>query len=230
MNPKLDASIAVETPEGVSLELRVAGPAARALAWLIDFAVRIGALALIGPVLSALGAAGSGILLLAAFASEWLYPVVFEVRNHGRTPGKAALGLAVVRDDGTPVGWSESLLRNLLRAADFLPGTYLVGFVSMLANREFKRLGDLAAGTLVVHEDPRRRRAIRLPEARPAPPAMALPLEQQRAVIAFAQRVPELTPERASELASLAVPLVAGSEDPVRTLLGHANWLIGRRP
>jgi uncharacterized RDD family membrane protein YckC len=230
VRPRLDASSLVETPEGVALELRVAGPTARALAWAIDLSIRLAAILLASFVLGALGAAGSGLLLLLVFASEWLYPVLFEVYNAGRTPGKAALGLAAVRDDGTPLGWAESLLRNLLRAADFLPGTYLVGLLAMLANREFKRLGDLAAGTLVVHEDPGRRRALRMPDARPAPPALPLALEEQRAVIAFARRVPELTAERARELASLATPLVTGSDDPVNALLGHAAWLVGRRP
>jgi len=230
VSPRLDGSIAVETPEGVALELRVAGPTARGLAFAIDLSIRIAALVLASAVLGALGAAGSGLMFLLVFTSEWFYPVLFEVYNSGRTPGKAALGLAAVRDDGTPLGWSESLLRNLLRAADFLPGTYLVGLLAALANPEFKRLGDLAAGTLVVHRDPGSRRAPRLPEARPAPPPLPLDLEEQRAVIAFAQRVPELTPERAGELARLAVPLVGHSDDPVRVLLGQAAWLIGRRP
>jgi uncharacterized RDD family membrane protein YckC len=230
VSARLDARLDVETPEGVALELRVAGPIARALAWGIDLSIRLAALLLASLFLGLLGAAGSGVMFLIAFASEWLYPVLFEVYNGGRTPGKLALGLAAVRDDGTPLGWSESSLRNLLRAADFLPGTYLVGFLSMLCNPEFRRLGDLAAGTLVVHADSGRGRALRLPDARPRPPAVPLALDEQRAVIAFAQRVPELTPERASELASLARPLVEGSDEPVRALLGHAAWLIGRRP
>jgi uncharacterized RDD family membrane protein YckC len=230
VSARLDARLDVETPEGVALELRVAGPIARALAWAIDLSIRLAAMLLAALLLGMLGAAGAGLMLLIAFASEWLYPVLFEVYNSGRTPGKAALGLAVLRDDGTPLGWSESLLRNLLRAADFLPGTYLVGLLAMLSNSEFRRLGDLAAGTLVVHAEPGRGRALRLPDARPRPPRLPLALEEQRAVIAFAQRVPELTPERASELAALAAPLVEGGDEPVHALLGHAAWLIGRRP
>jgi len=227
---RLAASVAIETPEGVALELRVAGPAVRALAWAIDSSIRtagsLGALF----VLSFLGAAGWGVFLLLTFASEWLYPVLFEVYGRGRTPGKAALGLEVLRDDGMPLGWSESLLRNLLRAADFLPGTYLLGLAVTLCHPQFKRLGDLAAGTLVVHRDPQRSRVPLLPDARPQPTALPLALDEQRAVIAFAQRVPELTDERARELAALAVPLVSGAADPLQLLLGHAAWLVGRRP
>ena len=228
MSEPLDASRSIETPEGVALELRVAGPIVRASAWAIDLSLRL-ALYGAGSVVMLFGDAGLGAYLIMIFATEWFYPVVFEVFNHGRTPGKLSMGLAVLRDDGTPVGFTESILRNFLLVADFLPGLYLLGLLSMLIRPDFKRLGDLAAGTVVVHRADRVA-ASALPEVRPESPPLALELEEQRAVIAFAQRAPDLTEERARELAALAEPLVQGREDAVVALFGQAAWLVGRRP
>jgi uncharacterized RDD family membrane protein YckC len=77
--------------------------------------------------------------------------VLFELSPWAATPGKRALGLKVVMDDGLPVTPAASLIRNLLRAADFLPFLYAAGLISMLVRADFKRLGDLAAGHVVVH-------------------------------------------------------------------------------
>jgi len=148
--PLLDTARAVETPEGVTIDLRVAGPVPRALAFAIDFGIR--ALVYLGLAvgLATLGRFGTGVLLIAFFGLEWFYPVLFEVYGQGATPGKRMLGLRVVHDDGVPVGWSGAMIRNLLRAVDFLPFFYGCGLVSMLLTRDFKRLGDLAARTVVV--------------------------------------------------------------------------------
>ena len=83
---------------------------------------------------------------------EWFYPVVFELRAVGRDAGQARFGLKVVMDNGLPVTPAASFTRNLLRVADFLPFGYGFAIVSMLLRRDCKRLGDIAAGTLVVHE------------------------------------------------------------------------------
>ena len=91
-------------------------------------------------------------MVLALF-SEILYFVFWEFCTGGKSPGKWALGLRVVRDGGQPLHLGASLIRNLLRFADVLPSSYLVGLVSILATRDAKRLGDLAAGTIVVRED-----------------------------------------------------------------------------
>jgi uncharacterized RDD family membrane protein YckC len=93
------------------------------------------------------------IFVLVQFAVQWGYFVCFELLMQGRSPGKAVAGLRVVRDDGLPVGLRESAIRNLLRIVDMLPTAYLVGLVAMVMSRDGKRLGDLAAGTLVVRED-----------------------------------------------------------------------------
>ncbi len=108
------------------------------------------------------------LLLLAAFlllqlAVEWGYFIVLETTTGGRSLGKAALGLRVVRDGGLPISLRDSLVRNLLRAADMLPANYVVGLVAMVVSEQGKRLGDVAAGTVVVRLD-RPARAAPLPE------------------------------------------------------------------
>ena len=150
----LDTAREVPTPEGIELSLRLAGPVSRALAWAIDLVVRMAVIAAFGAVLGVLGKFGWGLFLILWFALEWLYPTVFEVYFDGATPGKKSLGLIVLHDDGTPVRLAASFTRNLLRAVDFFPALYGVGLMTMLLNRDFKRLGDIAAGTVVVYRDP----------------------------------------------------------------------------
>ncbi len=217
------------TPEGVNLSLRVAGPPVRLLAWMIDAVIMVVAQSLVGFLIAWMGDLGTGLYMLSAFAISWFYPVGFEVLNTGATPGKTAFGLQVVHDDGTPVGPGASLLRNLLRVADFLPAAYGAGLASMLLTRDYQRLGDLAAGTLVVY----RENAVtdrEVPEAPPIPPPIALDLREQRAVIDFGTRLTTWNRERRSELAEIVDPLAgAGGDAGVRRLLGVANWLLGRR-
>lgn len=225
----IDTYRPIETPEGVELRLRVAGPPARGVAWTIDVLLRTTGYAVLSMPAALLGRAGAGMMFLVVFLGEWFYPVLFEVFAHGATPGKKLVGLAVVHDDGTPVGWSGALLRNLLRFADFLPVAYGFGLVTMLVHPRFKRLGDLAAGTVVVYDE-RAERPLRAVDAAPQPPPVPLEPEEQRAVVAFAERMPLWGPARAEELASLAAPLV-GAQGPaaVERLAGIANWLVGRR-
>ena len=209
----IDSARAIETPEGVMLELRLAGPVVRALAWGIDTAVRFALYMSVGMVAPLFGKAGIGFWLILMFLLEWFYPVVFEVKAKGRTLGKMALGIRVLCDDGTPVGWYQSTVRNFLRFADFLPALYGAGLVSTLATRDCKRLGDLAAGTLVVYEERRTpRRARSLTGGEPSEAAMLPPvpltLDEQQALVAFAARRGELTEERAEELGDLLEPLM----------------------
>ncbi len=225
----LDTHRSIETPEGVELGLRVAGPVPRALALGLDVAIRIAAYTLLAMPLALLGGAGMGLWLIVLFCGEWLYPVFFEVLRDGSTPGKRRLGLQVLHDDGTPIAWSASMIRNLLRFVDFLPAVYAFGLTTMLFHRDFKRLGDLAAGTLVVHRDDAGARS-RVPKAEALPPAVPLGLDEQRAILEFAERRPSWTRERAAELAGLARPLTGKPGlDGAEALTGIANWLVGRR-
>ncbi|HSA71434.1 MAG TPA: RDD family protein, partial [Burkholderiales bacterium] len=167
----LDTTRRVATPEGIELTLHLAGPVPRALAWAIDFALRIAVVLVVSMFAPLIGRAGIGVVLLTAFFVEWLLPAWFEASWRGQTPGKRAMGIAVLNDDGTPLRWGAALTRNLLRAADFLPLFYGVGLIAMLANRDFKRLGDLAAGTVVVYQSIEAATARKIPDAAPlAPP------------------------------------------------------------
>lgn len=226
----LDTVRPVATPEGVELDLRLAGPIGRACAWLIDLLLRVTGMVALSLVLIPLGQLGMGVWLILLFLVEWLYPVAFEVWAGGATPGKKLMGLRVVNDDGTPVSRWASVTRNLLRAVDFLPVLYGMGFVCMLLNRDFKRLGDLVAGTVVVHVETSRAASV-IPDAPPLAPRTPLTLEESRAVLEYAERAATLTPERAEELAGIPVRLT-GTEDGAlaRTrLLQLANHVIGRR-
>src|SRR5262245_1202485 len=196
----LDTTRRVATPEGIELTLRLAGPVPRAFAWAIDLAIRLAALFAVSMLAAALGRAGVGVILLTAFFVEWLLPAWFEASWNGQTPGKRALGIAVLNDDGTPLRWPGALTRNLLRAVDFLPLFYGVGLVAMLANRDFKRLGDLAAGTVVVYASEKATAAHEIPQAPPIAPPFPLALEEQRALLELAERSPSLTQERIEEL------------------------------
>jgi uncharacterized RDD family membrane protein YckC len=227
----LDTTRRVATPEGIELTLHLAGPVPRALAWAIDLLIRIAIVFVIWIPAAQLGRAGSGVVLLALFFVEWLLPAWFEAAWRGQTPGKRLMGIMVLNDDGTPVRWPAALTRNLLRAADFLPILYGLGLVAMLMNRDFKRLGDLAAGTLVVYQLERRAAAKKIPEAPAVVPPIALQLPEQRALLDLAERSATLTRERVEELAELPTPLVAnldGTRAAAR-LLGMANYIAGRQ-
>jgi hypothetical protein len=91
--------------------------------------------------------------VLATFATQWLYWTISEVLLRGQTLGKRALRIRVVRQDGSPVTFFESAVRNLCRAVDFLPGFYVTGIVCMLFTQRHLRLGDLLAGTVVIREE-----------------------------------------------------------------------------
>jgi uncharacterized RDD family membrane protein YckC len=229
---RLDTRYAAETPEGIALSLRPAGIVPRFYAYLVDLGVRFVVFFFAMLLLAQLGRFGAGILLVVLFLLEWLYPVVFELgprrgdarQAHGRTHRRHGQRL--------PVTPAASLTRNLLRAADFLPSFYALGALAMLWRHDFKRLGDLAAGTLVVHAERAGPRPAAPPPAPARAPAVPLPAAAQAAIVAWAGRVPRLTEARADELAEIAVPVVAPRAmhgDRVAALVGVAHWLLGRR-
>jgi len=220
----LDTSRDYETPEGVVLQLRIAGPVVRACAWSIDFLIRAALYLALSALFAYLGGVGWALILIGFFLIEWFYPALFEAR-YGATPGKKAMGLQVIHDNGTPLSWPSSLIRNLLRAADFLPLFYGFGLLTMLASRDFQRLGDLAAGSLVVYREQRRERD-GLSGVEPAPPAMDLSLEEQEVILDFAERRDRLSGARLEELAGMLSPLTGKrGAAAVRELLANAAWL-----
>ncbi|WLG83682.1 RDD family protein [Pseudomonas cucumis] len=225
--PPLDTRYHVETPEGIDLPLRPAGLMVRALAFAIDLGLRGLILGLLFIVLAFLGKLGAGLGSILLFVVSWWYMVLFEVLNQGRSPGKQWMGLRVVHDDGTPIGWSASLLRNLLRFVDMLPFGYFLGAISCLQHPTFKRLGDLAAGTLVIYREQPLTRP-QLPDVPPQRAAFALKLTEQRAILGFAERQGELSEARANELASiLAQPLQVSKSQARTELSGIARGLLG---
>jgi uncharacterized RDD family membrane protein YckC len=228
----LDTLVSAETPEGIMLELRPAGITARCYAFLIDTLVKLAVFYLFQMAAVFAGGFGMSLTLILVFGLEWLYPVVFELTRWGATPGKRSVGLRVIMDNGLPVTPAASLTRNLLRAADFLPLFYGFAVVSMLIRRDSKRLGDIAAATLVVYQ-PVPAAKIPAGEIAPLAPAIAVTPRDQAAVIALAARAPRLTAARVDELAALAARVSGdrGATGPAvtRRVLGVAQWFLGRR-
>jgi uncharacterized RDD family membrane protein YckC len=228
----LDTVATAETPEGILLELRPAGLTARACAFCLDLVIRIVIIDIIFVITALMGGVGTALALILLFGLEWFYPVVFELSRWGATPGKRALGLKVVMDNGLPITPAASLTRNLLRVADFLPLLYGFGIVTVLLRRDFKRLGDLAAATLVVYQ-PRAVPKLASSDLAPLAPAIAVPPHDQAAVIALAARARRLTAARLDELAALAARLTgdAGRSGPevTRRVLAVAQWFLGHR-
>ena len=154
----MNEQVSVETPEQIDIKFQQAGIGSRFYAALIDTLV-LTLISLVGYYVNRhfiselgdivgnwLGALG-GIVVFALF---WGYYIAFEVTTNGQTFGKLALGLRVIKEGGYPIGFADSAIRNLVRIVDFLPFFYGVGLLCMLLNRNWRRLGDLAAGTLVI--------------------------------------------------------------------------------
>jgi uncharacterized RDD family membrane protein YckC len=155
--------LSIDTPEQISLEFPLAGVGSRFLAIAFDTLLQavIGVVLVIIAVL--LGAAASefgrssgpwvlAFLLFALFVVYTGYFATFEALWRGQTPGKRLVGLRVIDVSGSRVSVYAAILRNLIRVVDQLPGIYAVGIVSVLVTSRQQRLGDLAAGTVVVHE------------------------------------------------------------------------------
>jgi len=168
----------IATPEGIELELVLAGLASRFMAEIVDAAlIVLIVLALIAVAAIAGGTAGLVIVSIAVgglMLISILFHVAFEVLAAGRTPGKRMNGLRVVMDGGGPVGLRASAVRNLLRLLEGPPLLYVPAVVSILATRRNQRLGDLAADTLVVRE-PRAPRRGRRRKTAPAEPSALSP-------------------------------------------------------
>jgi uncharacterized RDD family membrane protein YckC len=213
----------IATPEGVELELVLAGLASRFIAELFD-ALILGAVLVAMVVVAALAGGGAGALILVVVLGGFLlvtvgYHVAFEVLACGRTPGKRWAGLRVVLEGGGPVDLRASLVRNLVRLIEGIALFYVPAVVAVLATRRNQRLGDLAAGTLVIRE-PARAPSI------PGPPSptiaaaaagwdvSAITADDLAAVRTFLARREQFTPASrrglARELADRLGPKVAG--------------------
>jgi len=207
--------VRIATPEGVELELTLAGVGSRFTSALIDFMVQIALLIALALSFYAAGAldgwgsaafTGCGFLLFAG------YDILFEVFASGRTPGKRLNGIRVVRTNGSPVRFLTSAVRNVLRLVDFLPSFYFVGIVSILVTGKNQRIGDLAAGTMIIRERLAASPQVQAFETRPTAPAPpgstwhswdvgGVSAEELGAVKLFLERRHELEREARTQLA-----------------------------
>lgn len=160
---ELRDQLSIETPELVSIDFPVAGIGSRFVALLIDYAIFVGAYVILGflllfllPSLVVFQAGVSkwvfAAMIAIPFVVQWVYFTLFEALWNGQTPGKRAAGIRVIQETGRPIGIFESMARNFVRFVDQIPGVYAVGCIALFVNRRQQRLGDLVAGTLVVHD------------------------------------------------------------------------------
>jgi uncharacterized RDD family membrane protein YckC len=221
----LDDRVTIATPEGVELELVLAGVGSRFAASLLDVVVQLGAIFALAVVLGPLGSNGFVLAayLVAIFLILFAYDIALETWNRGRSIGKLAAGLRVVRAGGEPEGFLTAAVRNFLRIVDFLPAFYVVGVISILVTGRNQRLGDLAAGTLVVRE---RRQAV-TPAATYLPPSGGAPflewdvsgvsVDDVATLRQFLERRVSLSPgaraHLATDLAARVRPKVVGAPD-----------------
>lgn len=222
MHPLVDTVLEIDTPEHLAFRTRIGGPGRRMFAWLIDLAVRVGIFIALSIVVSivfgsvALEGVGTGILLIAVFGLDWGYFFGCELFTGGRSPGKIAMKLRVVRANGLPMTWRESFLRNLVRAADlalFPPFFLTLGPVVMAFDAKFRRLGDLVAGTIVVVEEAtgvQSRTAVPADEKIVAELPASLPLDRDdlEALELFVNRE-HMGDARREELAEIVAPVYA---------------------
>jgi len=150
--------VRIATPEGVDVELTLAGIGSRFIAAILDLliqgAILLAAALALGVLGDDDGGVGAAVYSIVLFLVFFAYDVLFEVRSRGRTPGKRWTGLRVVRTGGSPITFVPSCVRNVMRVVDFLPATYAIGMLSIFVTARNQRLGDLAAGTLIVRERP----------------------------------------------------------------------------
>lgn len=222
----------VETPEHVQLVFELGGIGSRFFAALADLAIQLALMALLAAaglgstatlrdaLLGALGGMVLGAVILGFFLVFFGYHIFFEMLWNGQTPGKRFAHLRVIRDDGTPLTFFDSAVRNILRVVDMLPAIYSVGLLTMFFHKQYKRVGDIIAGTVVVKDRPGAGGFRRLPPeaVRPIAPAVRslvqshlakVTPQQVRACREFLERRQGMTPSaRARVAAALATPLL----------------------
>lgn len=161
----MDRTLSVRTPESIAFSYELAGLGSRFLAVSVDMAIQT--LIVIGIFAGAAAAAsrtparlahgggteGVAIVVAVLFFVFFGYFIAFEAWSNGRTPGKRALGIRVVRDGGYPLDFGGSAIRNLVRVGEIALGFYAVSAVTTILNEQNKRLGDIAAGTIVIREE-----------------------------------------------------------------------------
>lgn len=243
MAKKLDTLQRIEIAEGVEIQLHLAGPMPRGMAFALDCLIKaailmVGAFVctLMGFICSVLfgwnigSGLSTGLMIAIAFALEFVYSIVFEASRWSATPGKRIVGLKVVRTSGAPISWHQSVVRTMLRGVDWLPFFGVTGIITGLCNDRFQRLGDLAADTLVIYAEPGRPKVVASGGDGIAPfrPGASLTREDQGAIVQYADRFREWPARRAEELAEhlRGLTRVEGQEG-VSRIVGMAQWIRG---
>jgi len=221
----MERTLDVRTPESIAFSYELAGIGSRFLAVVLDIVIQFGILALILWGLYAAGSYAShlpvakvkpggadsfavnaavGILIFIVFMIFFGYYILFEAFWNGQTPGKRALGIRVVRDGGYPLDFTASLVRNLIRVGELTVGFYVIAGIVAVLSPMNKRLGDIAAGTIVVRDARMESPAALLRDVREDPvyASTAFVSGEERAIVKrFLERRDELVPERRVEIA-----------------------------
>lgn len=248
---RIDTLQSIELADGVEVHSRVAGVFPRAMAHFIDFIVILvlwAVLLLLYFIIitrigqfESLANVSQGVFLLLTFIFMWFYFYLFERGKKAATPGKRIVGLKVVSADGTKVSEKQVLIRNLLRAADIMPGfivkavglmigTYGVGLLSVLFTERFQRIGDLVASTIVIYDkQPSHIGAALEVEQSSKIPRVKLTREEEVAIRSFADRAGIWSQARREEMAQHAFELTGqNGEHGCTELMAYAKW-IGER-
>lgn len=216
----MDQDIAILTPEKAIVTYRLAGLGSRMLAHLIDVIMLVAIFVLITFVTATLGIVLQsslliGFLLVGVFAIPFLYFILQEAFLNGQTIGKKITGCRVRMADGTPITPTAAVGRNLMRPADLLPGTYLIGLIAVFTNAKSQRIGDLAANTIVCLE----RKPLQMYAVAPHKAGFhalesavgdlrGMTMEEYVALRRFADRFPELSAQTQARLiAEVYVPI-----------------------
>ncbi|MGB8519794.1 MAG: RDD family protein [Candidatus Tumulicola sp.] len=241
----MDRNVDVRTPESIAFRYELAGLGSRFLALVLDMALQVGVFA---ALVAGLGLAASridttkhaippelqrytdaiaiAIVVFVIFMLFFGYFIVFETFWNGQTPGKRALGIRTVRDGGYPVDVGAALVRNLIRVGELGLGFYAVSAISMLASPENKRLGDIAAGTIVVRDAQLAMPKRLVAQAEPEYGATRYLSGEERALVRrFLDRRDALTPQRRHELAAQLASRVRERVPPELQRLGDEPLL-----
>ena len=207
MNSALpDDHVTIETPEHIQLNYELAGIGSRFLAGFVDTLIQTIAIVLIAVAVSLIGSLEGEVarmpirVVIVVVASLLIvigYFVLFEMIWDGQSPGKRMAGLRVIRTDGTPIAIGDSLIRNILRLVDMIPVYYTVGIIAIFFTKRCQRLGDLAAGTIVVKERARDLPTGPTPVAEARPTQFAIPAPEEILSI-LREGLGRLTPQELS--------------------------------
>lgn len=231
MPARLDNRHEIELAEGISVQLRPASMVPRVMARLIDVTLQSIVISLFSVALTFAGIfiggeASSGVIMLVSFIGYWFYDVIFELTKKAASPGKRFMKLKVVKLSGAPTDFGSSFLRALLLPIDYLP-LGLAGMISSIASKHSQRLGDLAAGTIVVYKSEELHGEMETLPVKTVRPTIPLKREEQLAFLEFGRRYEKLSVARQNEIGEVLDEFKGSAPSGMNYALGVANWLKG---